>query len=78
MGVKVRIAGGSDIVVQCAYAVDGGVSVGLMDVYEVAGAVGGCAIREGTLLYEIAGKSSCEGATGQVSRDVDLSVLIRL
>ena len=42
------------------------------------GAVGGCAIREGTLLYEMAGKSSCDGAMGQVSEGVDFSVLIRI
>lgn len=42
------------------------------------GAVGGCAIREGTLLREMAGKSSCDGAMGQVSKDVDFSVLIRI
>lgn len=42
------------------------------------GAVGGCAIREGSLLHEMAGKSSCGGAMGQVSKDVDFSVLIRL
>jgi hypothetical protein len=42
------------------------------------GAVRGCAIREGTLLFEMAGKGSCDGAVAQVSKDVDFSVLIRL
>jgi hypothetical protein len=42
------------------------------------GAVGGCAIPEGTLLHRMTGGRSCDGATGQVAKGVDLSVLIRI
>ena len=42
------------------------------------GAVSNCSIGEGSLVHEIAGKSSCEGGTAQTAASVDFSVLIRI
>ncbi|MFC1654972.1 hypothetical protein ACFL2F_04115 [Myxococcota bacterium] len=42
------------------------------------GAVSNCSIGEGSLVHEIAGKSSCAGGTTQTAAGVDFSVLIRI
>ncbi len=42
------------------------------------GALTNCRIAEGTLVYEIAGGSTCNGGTVQTASGVDFSVLIRI
>ena len=42
------------------------------------GAVSNCKIDEGSLIFEIAGKSTCNGGTAQTASGVDFSVLIRI